>query len=247
MYAFQNLDIVSEIDRDSVSSHGCQGKTGNFHLTSLFRLKGAPLFYQGDPAEHFYLVRKGWVCIYSLLDDGRRRITNFALPGDLVGLSFNPEEERDCGAEALTDLTVAMGNNRQLMDICDYSCKMQQRFYAYLEQGYRNAWHQVVSMSGCSAEARVANLLYSLVLRLAKRAPQRGDSFAIPLTQEKIGETTDLTSVHVNRVLRSLRLQGILQLTHGELTVIDPLRFCETGHIDPADYLERKALVPCPL
>jgi CRP-like cAMP-binding protein len=247
MCAFQNLDIVSEIDQDSVRSQGCQVRNGNFHLASLFRLKGTSLFYQGDPAKHFYLVRAGWVCVFSLLDDGRRRITNFVLPGDIVGLSFNPEVERDCGAEALTDLTVTMGNNRQLRDICHHSYELQQEYFAYLEQGYRNSWYQIVNMSGCSAETRVANLLCSLIFRLIKHVPQRGDSFAIPLTQEKIGEATDLTSVHVNRVLRSLRLKGILRLAHGELTVLDPRRFSEAAHIDPENYLQRNAFLPCPL
>ena len=247
MCAFQNVDLHDGFGRHLRDAPQDRAKMGGVQLASLFRLKGAPLFFQGDLAENFYLVRDGWVSVSSLLDDGRRRIVDFALPGDLVGLSFNPEEERDCGAEALTDVTATVGHNRQLEDICSHSCEAQRRFYAYMEQRNREAWHQIISMSGCSAEARVANLLYSLVLRMAKRGPGRGERFAIPLTQEKIGETTDLTSVHVNRVLRSLRIKGILRLHHGELTVVDPELFRRASHIDPEEYLRRRATAPSPL
>ena len=51
----------------------------------------------------------------------------------------------------------------------------------------------------------------------------------LPLTQEHIGDALGLTSVHVNRTLRSLREDGIVALNRGTLHVIDPDRLAETA------------------
>jgi hypothetical protein len=55
----------------------------------------------------------------------------------------------------------------------------------------------------------------------------------LPLTQEHIGDATGLTGVHVNRVLRDLRSDGVLEFHYRRLRVLDPDKLVEVAGIDP--------------
>ena len=44
------------------------------------------LFLEGEKQTHIYLVLEGVVGMYKLLSDGRRQISTFAYPGDIIGL-----------------------------------------------------------------------------------------------------------------------------------------------------------------
>ena len=48
------------------------------------------------------------------------------------------------------------------------------------------------------------------------------------MTQEHIGDALGLTSIHVNRMLRELREEGLLVLKHGVLRILDHERLAET-------------------
>ena len=46
----------------------------------------------------------------------------------------------------------------------------------------------------------------------------------MPVTQEQLGDTMGLTSVHVNRTLRQMREQGLVSMHGKHLTIHDPDR-----------------------
>ena len=69
----------------------------------------------------------------------------------------------------------------------------------------------------------------SLLFELHRRAQRwslspREDEIPLPLTQEHIGDALGLTNVHVNRMLRELREDGVLVLKNGMLRLLDPGR-----------------------
>jgi hypothetical protein len=55
----------------------------------------------------------------------------------------------------------------------------------------------------------------------------------LPLTQEHIGDPTGLTFVHVNRVLRDLRAEGIVQFQYRRLRILDPDNLIDAAGVDP--------------
>ena len=46
-------------------------------------------------------------------------------------------------------------------------------------------------------------------------APERRRCIQLPLTQEDIGDATGLTAVHVNRMMRALAEDGIIERSNG--------------------------------
>jgi hypothetical protein len=55
----------------------------------------------------------------------------------------------------------------------------------------------------------------------------------LPLTQEDIGDATGLTGVHVNRVLRDLRRDRIVEFHYRRLRILNPDKLIDVAGIDP--------------
>lgn len=47
------------------------------------------------------------------------------------------------------------------------------------------------------------------------------NTYALPITQVEIADTMGMTPVHLNRVLQSLRQQGLISFEDKELVVLD--------------------------
>ena len=43
---------------------------------------GEDIIHEGDKPEHVDLILSGWACRYKQLEDGRRQIISFFLPGE---------------------------------------------------------------------------------------------------------------------------------------------------------------------
>ena len=65
--------------------------------------RNAEIFGEGEPADYVYKVLTGSVRTYRVLNDGRRQIGAFHLPGDVFGLE--PGWEHPCSAEAINPST----------------------------------------------------------------------------------------------------------------------------------------------
>src|SRR6266571_7860076 len=85
--------------------------TGNTMADSI-ELMGARMSYprnveiygEGEPADYLYKVISGAVRISKLLDDGRRQVTSFHLPGEIFGLELGKEHR--FSAEAITESSI---------------------------------------------------------------------------------------------------------------------------------------------
>ena len=57
---------------------------------------------------------------------------------------------------------------------------------------------------------------------------------ALPLTQEQIGDTVGLTSVHVNRVIRLLRERELIVLDSRTVSILNLPGLRQLAEFDPA-------------
>jgi CRP-like cAMP-binding protein len=68
----------------------------------------------------------------------------------------------------------------------------------------------VVNVGRRDARARIAHILCEFAVRLEARGLASDHGFELPMTQEQLADATGLTSVHVNRVLKSLEADGLI-------------------------------------
>ena len=83
-----------------VTSHSLSSQIELMGATMPFG-RNAEIYGENERADYLYKVISGSVRTYKVLNDGRRQIGAFYLPGDLFGLEIG--EEHSFSAEAITD------------------------------------------------------------------------------------------------------------------------------------------------
>ena len=99
------------------------------------------------------------------------------------------------------------------------------------------AW--IVSMGRRSSIERVAHLVCELYLRGRNIGLGIEEKFALPLSQQVLADALGMTPVHINRMVKELRLAGALELTRGNATIVDPVKLAHIAGFDE-NYLHRR-------
>lgn len=194
---------------------------------------GCDLFGIGSPMNSVFNLLDGWVALYVLLEDGRRQIVQFALPGAILGLSVEGSQTT-FGAQALTDSMASVIPLSTLSAAVRDDPEIGMRLARSLARDCNLAYDRLASVGRRSARERVAHLLLELFIRYRAQWPgNRIEEMDLPLTQGQIGDATGLTLVHVNRVLRVLRRERILEFHYRRLRILDPDKLIEVTGIDP--------------
>ena len=179
------------------------------------------LIREGERPRVVYLILSGWACRYKVLEDGRRQLLQFLLPGDLCDVYNSVLSEMDHSIGAVTDIRYAEIPHDRLDSIA--------RDYPHLRRALW--WHSMTAISiqrewtvnigQRSAYERISHLFCELFLRLRAVGLVDGHSCDMPATQTDIGDATGLTSVHVNRTIQELRETGLIVLKNKRLTIPD--------------------------
>jgi CRP-like cAMP-binding protein len=85
------------------------------------------IYGESDPAEYVYQVIRGAVRTYKLLNDGRRQIGAFHLPGDVFGLESGVEHRLT--AEAIIETTVRVVKRRALEAVAKTDVRIACEFW----------------------------------------------------------------------------------------------------------------------
>ena len=88
------------------------------------------------------------------------------------------------------------------------------------------------AISHRSAQESITFLFLDFYKRL-KSDEHQSETLFLPITQEDIADTLGLTPVHVNRTLRLLAKQGVLEFQHQQLKVNDLSALYELAGYEP--------------
>ena len=200
------------------------------------------LIREGDEPGPLFVVLDGWACRYKLLPEGTRQILAFLMPGDFCDLHMTVLKEMDHSIATLTPARIAMIPRPQLDALLDTRPGIVRAFWwaQLVDEGVLRA--QIVSMGRRRSIERVAHLMCELYIRMRNIGLAAHDRAELPLTQIVLGDALGLTPVHVNRVLARLRTLGIMELSHGVLTIADPGRLAGVAGFDD-NYLHRRVRV----
>jgi len=195
---------------------------------------GQDIAREGDVAGSISLLVSGWACGYKLLPDGRRQITAFYLPGDVLAPGTMIVERLDQSLSALTPVRHVTLSFAELAQIRRQQPNVGK---AMLWAGVVDAAIQrerIVSLGKRSALERVAHLFCELYVRLSKVGLAASGRCELPITQGDLADALGLSSVHVNRTLRELRERELLVLQDRQLQLPDFAALGAIGMFDPA-------------
>jgi CRP-like cAMP-binding protein len=191
---------------------------------------------QGDRTGGVKLLLEGFACRYKTLEDGRRQIVAYFVPGDLCDLRVFILKRMDhsIGAIAPSKIaTISPDNVLRLMH--DYPTLTTALWWSTLvEEAIAREW--IVNVGQRNALERMAHLFCELLYRYRAVGLNQGLSCTLPLTQVELAETLGLSSVHVNRTLQELRRQKLITL-NGRTLTIQNLRALEQLSLFNPEYL----------
>ena len=153
---------------------------------------------------------------------------DFLLPGSIVGFYPDGEALSPHFVQALTGVRACRFSEAGFLDAAQSNPALALRLVAVASQSHYRSLRRLTLIGRRTAKERVAVLLFELYrrVRLWSLSPWE-DEISLPLTQEHIGDALGLTNVHVNRMLRELREEGVLVLKRGVLRLLDPGRLVE--------------------
>lgn len=193
---------------------------------------GRDLVEQGQTEQSAYVLSSGWACSYKLLEDGQRQIVDFQIPGDFLGLRSLLMHISDHSVEPITDIEVTEVLRNDLLGAFTQTPRLATAILLTASRDEAMVVEHLVNIGRRSAAERTANFLLELGARLALVGMGSKAGFECPLSQYLMADALGLSAVHVNRVLRQLREDGLVTFRDGFVSFDNYERLIEFAEFD---------------
>jgi len=194
---------------------------------------GEELASEGDRSDTTRLFLSGWACRYKMLEDGRRQIVNFILPGDTCDAFMYLFSIMDHSIATLTPVVYCELERAAFERLISSDISVAEAFYCetLAMSSIQREW--ALNLGRRDALERVAHVICELFERLKVVGLVERSSFAFPITQMDMADATGLSVVHVNRTLQELRASGLITLRDRNLTIHDFQTLSNTAMFNP--------------
>jgi CRP-like cAMP-binding protein len=189
----------------------------------------------GERVDHCCLIVDGMMGRFGQTFEGTRQITAIHVAGDVADLHSVVRPVGTSAIQALCTTTVLRISHDELRKVAARFPAVAEAFWrdCMVDAAVLSQW--VVNVGRRDAKTRIAHLLCEMAVRTGDdRTPLL--TYPFPVTQAHLADATGLTSVHVNRTLRTLREEGMAHVRARVVQILDWNRLAELGEFD-ADYL----------
>ena len=166
--------------------------------------RNADIYGEDEPAEYLYQVISGTVRAYRMLDDGRRQISAFYLPGDIFGVEAG--EMHASSADAVTDAQVLVVKRSSALARAEHEKDLAKQLWTLtVRELQRVQQHSMVLIK--NAEERVAGFLLEMAGRSSSNA-----AIELSMSRQDIADYLGLTIETVSRTITQLVQSGVIVL-----------------------------------
>jgi len=182
---------------------------------------GRGIVHQGQANQSAYILASGWVCSYKLLSGGARQIVDFQIPGDFLGLRSVLFRTSDHNVEPITRVEASEVLTHDLLETFRRTPRLATAVLWAASRDEAMVVEHLVGVGRRGAKERTAHFLLELGARLKLVGLGSASGYACPLSQYLLADALGLSAVHVNRVLRELREDGLVTFQHGQVEIHD--------------------------
>jgi CRP-like cAMP-binding protein len=190
-----------------------------------------------DRTSHSCLLVSGFAIRHKMVGDGARQIVALHIRGDLVDLQNSFLRVADHSVQALTECEIALIPREAIIDLAFRHPRvgLAMWFDTLVDASIFREW--IANVGRRDARTRLAHLLCEFALRLEVAGLGEATQYELPMTQEQIADCTGLTPVHVNRTLKSLEADRLIERQSSRsVTIGDWKKLAEAGDFD-SNYL----------
>ena len=176
---------------------------------------------EAEPAERCGVLVSGFAFRQKLTGEGARQILALHIAGDALDFQHLFLDVADHSVQMLTRGEVAFIPRAPLQELVRARPAIGHAVLVKImvEASIFREW--VLNVGRRDARARTVHLLCELAVRLDREGLADQYGYELPMTQEQLGDALGLTSVHVNRTLRSLEADGMLKRSKRSISFPD--------------------------
>jgi CRP-like cAMP-binding protein len=186
-----------------------------------------------DRATHSCLMLSGYSVRHKIVAGGFRQIVAIHMKGEMVDLQNSLLGTADHSVQMLTRGQVAMIPREEIVRIAFERPEVGKAMWldTLVDASIFREW--IANVGRRNARTRVAHLLCEFALRLKHAGLGEENGYNLPMTQEQLGDATGLTSVHINRTIKSLEREGLIdRVSPRSITIGDWRKLAEAGDFD---------------
>jgi CRP-like cAMP-binding protein len=164
-----------------------------------------------EAAAYSCLMLTGFSIRHKVVADGQRQIVAIHMKGEMVDLQNSLLGIADHSVEMLTAGAIAMIPREAVKRIAleRPAVAMAMWLDTLVDASIFREW--IANIGRRDARTRLAHLLCEFSLRLKVAGLGRQSNYELPMTQEQLADATGMTAVHVNRCMRSLEREGLIE------------------------------------
>jgi CRP/FNR family transcriptional regulator, nitrogen fixation regulation protein len=171
---------------------------------SMSYARNAEIYGENEPTEYLYRLISGTVRTSKILNDGRRQIGAFYLPGDLFGHEVG--SEHSFSAEAITDVKVIVIKRSAVEALAARDNDVARQLWAMTGRELQRMQEHILLLIK-SAQERVAGFLLEMAERIKST-----DELELPMSRQDIADYLGLTIETVSRTLTILENRAAIAL-----------------------------------
>ncbi len=188
---------------------------------------------EGDPPHQCGILLGGFAYRQKLTGDGARQIVSLHIPGEPLDFQNLFLDEADHSVQTLTRADIAFVARSQFQDLIWSRPAIANAILMYIlvEASIFREW--VLNVTRRDARARLAHILCEVGIRLDAVGLAEQFGYELPMTQEQLADALGLTPVHVNRTLKALESEGLIERRKRHLSFPDWRRLREVADFNP--------------
>lgn len=166
---------------------------------------------EGEAPDHCAVLVTGFAFRHKLTGEGARQICAVHIPGEALDFQTLFLDVADHNVQTLTRSTVAVVPREPLLRLARSHAGVGNAILTTIlvEASIFREW--ILNVGRREAPERIAHLLCEFAVRLDKQGLVAEYGYELPMTQEQLADATGLTPVHINRTLKRLEAQGLIQ------------------------------------
>lgn len=183
--------------------------------------RGESIVRQGDVGDQLYIIVSGQVRIFTINEAGQELSLIIYRPGDFLGeLSLLDGQPRSANAEAMRRTTTLVLRRSAFLDTLYANPHIAAAVMEALAARVRHSTLYAQLLASHSAPHRVVGQLLNLAAHYGV-ADGGAISIDLHLTQDDLASLSGTTRETVNRVLASLREQGLVRVERARVVVLN--------------------------
>jgi CRP/FNR family nitrogen fixation transcriptional regulator len=190
-------------------------------LADALEMMGAPMSFarnaevygENEPAEYLYKLVSGTVRTSKIMNDGRRQIGEFYMPGDIFGLEMG--KDHSFSAEAICDSKVIVVKRSAIEALAARDHDIARQLWVTTGRELQRMQEHILLLIQ-TAQERVASFLLEMAVRIKSTTIE----VELPMSRQDIADYLGLTIETVSRTLTILENSSAIALQSSRRIVL---------------------------